>query len=229
MLHQPVCFAGSVVGVLVVGWRAPRRRPAVALWQLLELLALDAAIALERDALVARLAVEARTDPLTGLANRRHWQEQAPRELRRAARHGLAATVALIDLDDFKRFNDSNGHAAGDGLLRAVATGWRAQLRESDLLARVGGDEFALLAVASAGEREGIVVERLRAALPVGASCSAGWVAATGDVDLAQLTFRADAALYRAKRAGKGRVAAADPLTPEAAQTTSRSRPLSTS
>ncbi len=229
VLHQPVCHSGSVVGVLAVGWAAPRSRPPARLWRLLELLALDAAIALERDALVARLAREARTDPLTGLANRRHWQDQAPRDLRRAARHGQTATLALIDLDDFKRFNDTKGHAAGDALLRATAARWRSQLRESDLLARVGGDEFALLAVADAGEDAATVVERLRAALPAGASSSAGWVEAAGDVDLEQLTIRADAALYRAKRAGKGRISAADPLTPDAAQTTSRSRPLSTS
>ncbi|MDO8186347.1 GGDEF domain-containing protein [Conexibacter sp. JD483] len=228
VLHQPVRHSGSVVGVLVVGWAQPRRRPEASLWRLLELLALYAAIALERDSLVATLAVEARTDPLTGLANRRHWQDQAARDLRRASRHGLAATLALIDLDDFKRFNDTYGHAAGDELLRTTAANWRAQLRESDLLARVGGDEFALLAVANVGEDLDVVVERLRAALPPGASCSAGWVAAGGDVDLDQLTIRADAALYRAKGAGKGRVAAADPLMP-GAQTTSRRRPLSTS
>lgn len=104
---------------------------------------------------------EARTDQLTGLANRRAWEESAPRELGRAARHGLSATLALLDVDDLKRLNDTQGHAAGDALLRAVAVRWRAQIRDADLRARVGGDEFALLLVPSQEESGATVVERL--------------------------------------------------------------------
>ncbi|MDW5592940.1 sensor domain-containing diguanylate cyclase [Conexibacter stalactiti] len=230
VLHQPLRHGGETLGVLAVGWSRPRRRPPLAVRRLLELLALDAAIAIEREQLVARLAAEARTDALTGLANRRAWEESAPRELSRAARHGLSVTLALIDLDDFKQLNDTHGHAAGDALLRAVAARWRAALRDADLLARFGGDEFALLLVPSAAESGETIVRRLLERLPDGVTCSAGIVAAAGSADGSRLLQRADEALYAAKAAGKGRIVAAGPAGPvAAAQATSRSRPLSTS
>lgn len=218
ILHQPLRHGGETLGVLVVGWRSPRRRPPLAVRRLLELLALHAVVAIEREVLVERLAGEARTDALTGLANRRAWEEAAPRELGRAARHGLAATLALIDLDDFKQLNDRHGHAAGDALLRDVADRWRGALRDADLLARFGGDEFALLLVPSAAESAETIVRRMLEQLPRGVTGSAGIVAAAGDADGPRLLRRADEALYAAKAAGKGRIVAAPP----AAQATSR-------
>src|SRR5688500_15023888 len=94
---------------------------------------------------VGALARQARTDPLTGLANRRGWNEQLGRELAQARRSGRPVAVALLDIDDFKGFNDSRGHQAGDRLLVAAAAAWQGQLREGDVLCRWGGDEFAAL------------------------------------------------------------------------------------
>lgn len=96
----------------------------------------------EQVRVLARLA---RSDPLTGLANRRGWDEQLARELARARRSGEALSVALLDLDDFKALNDAHGHQAGDRLLLEAAAAWYGQLRDVDILCRWGGDEFAVL------------------------------------------------------------------------------------
>ena len=99
----------------------------------------------ERERLLANVQELARTDPLTGLPNRRVWNERVNDELRRAKRTREPVTIAMLDLDDIKTLNDMRGHAAGDGLLRDIATRWQTQLRDIDSLARVGGDEFRLL------------------------------------------------------------------------------------
>jgi diguanylate cyclase len=92
----------------------------------------------ERDALIGQLESLAKTDELTGLWNRRGWEEQLSRELARAAREQGNLCVALLDLDHFEAFNDSRGHQAGDKLLRGVAESWRRHLRLTDVLARYG-------------------------------------------------------------------------------------------
>ena len=102
-------------------------------------------------------ALEARTDKLTGLANRRSWEEGLAREISRQNRDGRPLSVLLIDLDHFKDLNDTYGHAAGDTALAGVAGILRGQARQSDILARVGGEEFALLLVDCA-----VVADRVR-------------------------------------------------------------------
>ena len=87
----------------------------------------------------------ARTDGLTGVANRRAWDDELPRELARAARSGRPVCIALLDLDHFKAYNDRHGHQAGDRLLKAAAAAWESRLRKTDLLARYGGEEFAVM------------------------------------------------------------------------------------
>src|SRR6185436_11043137 len=87
---------------------------------------------------VGELGRQARTDALTGLANRRGWDEQLDRELAQASRSGRPVSVALLDLDDFKRYNDAHGHQAGDRLLVAAAAAWEGQLRDGDVLCRWG-------------------------------------------------------------------------------------------
>jgi GGDEF domain-containing protein len=94
--------------------------------------------------LARQLRRAAGTDPLTGVANRRAWEEQAVGHLSRAARTGEPLSFAILDLDDFKEVNDRDGHRAGDDLLRALTAGWRRRLRRADLLGRYGGDEFVL-------------------------------------------------------------------------------------
>ncbi len=159
--------------------------------------------------LTARLAELARTDPLTLLANRRRWDEELARETARSRRTGAPLAVALLDLDGLKGFNDRFGHLAGDALLQDSARAWSRETRTEDLLARYGGDEFGLILPGCTLESATGVVERLRAATP-GTTCSVGvaeW--RPGETEDALLT-RADAALYAAKRAGRGRLVTAD-------------------
>jgi diguanylate cyclase (GGDEF)-like protein len=164
----------------------------------------------QRSELVAKLQRLALTDELTGLANRRAWQEHLDRELARARRHGEPLCVAIVDLDHFKRFNDTHGHQAGDQLLHELAQAWRTQLRASDTLARYGGEEFALLFPASSVEAAVTVLGRVRAATPLSQTCSAGLAAFNDSESTEELVARADAALYEAKAQGRNRTVTAN-------------------
>jgi diguanylate cyclase (GGDEF)-like protein len=168
-----------------------------------------AALAAEREQLMTTLAEVARTDELTGLANRRAWDEGLERELQRARRDSTPLCVGLIDLDRFKAYNDLHGHQAGDRLLKELASNWGVELRASDFLARYGGEEFALALPGCDLEDGRILVERLRAATPAGETCSAGLAVWDGSEAGEALLGRADAALYHAKEAGRDRVVAA--------------------
>ncbi|MGY2001668.1 putative bifunctional diguanylate cyclase/phosphodiesterase [Blastococcus sp. SYSU DS1024] len=153
---------------------------------------------------LARRAASAEEDALTGLVNRRGFDEMLDTAVRTAVRSGEPLSAALFDLDHFKTVNDTQGHAAGDELLRAVAATWRPLLPRGAVLARHGGDEFSLLLPASDGERALAVAESLRAALPqVGTSVGVAQLA-LGDSP-SDLMRRADAALYRVKTLGRGR------------------------
>jgi diguanylate cyclase (GGDEF)-like protein/PAS domain S-box-containing protein len=163
----------------------------------------------ERQALLTSLARLALTDQLTGLPNRRAWEDALRRELARAERDGHPVCVAVIDLDEFKAFNDQHGHQAGDAMLARAARAWLGQLRASDLLARYGGEEFAALIPAWPIDTAVAVVERLRAATPPGLTASAGVASWNRGEPAAELFGRADAALYEAKQAGRDRTVAA--------------------
>jgi diguanylate cyclase (GGDEF)-like protein len=150
----------------------------------------------------------ATTDVLTGLPNRRAWEERLPAELDRARRDLRPVSVAILDLDHFKRLNDARGHLAGDMLLRAAATTWRGLLRSVDLVARHGGEEFAVLLPSCGEAHAAIVIERLRRATPDGQTCSAGVATWDGIESAEALVARADAAMYEAKRRGRDRTVA---------------------
>lgn len=164
----------------------------------------------DRQALLTSLARLALTDQLTGLPNRRAWEEALQRELSRSDRDGNPVCVAVIDLDEFKHFNDEHGHQAGDALLSEAARAWQDQLRASDLLARYGGEEFAAVIRAWPLETAVAVVERLRLATPAGLTASAGLASWNRTETAAELFGRADAALYEAKQRGRNRTVAAD-------------------
>jgi diguanylate cyclase (GGDEF)-like protein len=200
VLFEPLHRGEEAIGVLVVGWRQPpsdvRRTTG-----LVRLLASEAAFVIERADLLGRLTEIALTDALTGLPNRRAWDKRVGQAIRDAE----PVCVAILDLDCFKAFNDDHGHQAGDRLLKETAAAWRAELRPTDTLARYGGEEFVVLLHGEDLQVARRVVDRLRAAMPRGQSCSAGVACRESGEDAAALLGRADEALYEAKRAGRNR------------------------
>lgn len=175
----------------------------------------------------AALTWLASTDTLTGLANRRHFIAQLEAEIHRWQRTGFTSALLMVDLDWFKRINDTWGHAAGDEVLRHFAEVLRRSLRRVDLPGRVGGEEFAVLLPGSSAEDALVAAERLRrnienepamtsfGTIPFTVSIGATLLI-TGDDSPDQPLLRADRALYRAKAAGRNRVDGdfPDSLTP---------------
>ena len=208
-LWQPVVRDDHPIAILSLTFDDHVDLDRRALRTVVALLAAEAAVTLERGELLDRLEAMARTDDLTGLPNRRAWQDQLPREMARAEREGHELSVAMLDLDSFKEFNDEFGHQAGDRLLKEAASAWTSQLRATDLLARYGGEEFTLALTGGSAHRDAGITERLRAATPEGVTCSAGLVRWDGDESADELLGRADDALYAAKRAGRDQVVSA--------------------
>ncbi|WP_226498499.1 GGDEF domain-containing protein [Ferribacterium limneticum] len=171
-----------------------------------------------------RLALEklANKDGLTGLTNRRHFMQSAEVELQRAQRYRRPVTVAMADLDFFKKLNDTYGHAAGDAMLRAFADLVQDTLRQSDLVCRYGGEEFAFLFPEIGPAETEKLAERLRTRcdamevpLPDGRSVKATVSIGLADASECPIEIalkRADEALYEAKRLGRNRVVLSGPL-----------------
>lgn len=180
--------------------------------------ALEAKIA-ETEMLHAQLREQALRDPLTGLHNRRHLFESAPPLLARAARAGQPLSVVLLDLDHFKRLNDTHGHQAGDAVLRHFGELLRRSLRRGDVICRHGGEEFVALMPDIGEDGAAALLERLLAAFQteplqladgtaLACSFSAGIaVHPKHGETLEQLLLRADRALYAAKHGGRARIA----------------------
>lgn len=159
---------------------------------------------------------QARIDPLTGVVNRRGMEEIVDREISRARRTRSPLSLAILDLDNFKYVNDQHGHDAGDQALIHLVTVVQAGLRQSDVVCRFGGEEFAVILPDSSKERGLFVIDQLRAtlesaALPIGSHalhlCYSAGVAELADGDTREsLMKRADRAMFAAKRAGRNRV-----------------------
>lgn len=150
--------------------------------------------------LVGVLRMAATADPLTGLPNRRAWDDRLDQEMQRARRADTTLTIAMIDLDGFKAINDRDGHAAGDLLLKTIARAWQAQVRGGgDFLARIGGDEFAALTTGSDEMGMRRLIKRFDEVTPPGVSFSAGEATWDHEELSLDLLHRADQAMYRTK------------------------------
>ncbi len=208
------------VGQLVIGVvNAESKKPAAfseADERLLVTFASQLATAMEKVRLFEEVKELSITDPLTALYNRRHFFEQAAREFARANRYARPLAAVMLDLDRFKRVNDTYGHAVGDQVLQAIARICRRELRQIDLLARYGGEEFiALLPESELDEARQVaqrLCDRIAAAIfdtnagPVQLTVSLGVAALDKDcADLDELLNRADQAMYAAKKAGRNR------------------------
>ncbi len=204
-LWQPVVVDGLVTAVLAASWSGRVEDNRARGVRAIELLADETAVALEHDQLLVRYAELANTDTLTGVANRRSWDLQLASLLVQARSTGLPLTVALADLDHFKAFNDKHGHLRGDALLTTTARGFLALLREDDVLARWGGEEFAVALPGCDGAAARPLLERLRPAVTHSQTCSIGYATWDGKESADHLLARADAALYDAKLAGRDR------------------------
>jgi diguanylate cyclase (GGDEF)-like protein len=153
----------------------------------------------------AQLDALAHNDALTGVPNRRAWDLELARRMAEARLSGTKVVVAVLDIDHFKKFNDQYGHQAGDRLLKEAAAAWRDQLRAEDLLARYGGEEFGLCITGLTVGAVARLLDRVRAATPLGQTFSGGVAAWTGEESPEHLVARADEALYLAKHAGRNR------------------------
>ncbi|MGD9941323.1 MAG: GGDEF domain-containing protein [Clostridia bacterium] len=159
------------------------------------------------------------TDPLTGLANRRSFQDVADREFDRARRYGRELTLILLDMDNLKRVNDEQGHQAGDAALKAIAAALTSASRATDTVARIGGDEFAIILPETSCPDGIAIASRARLATgkgyrtldgiqsPLSMSAGASGIIET-DATFDTIFIRADRALYRAKNTGKNRTEA---------------------
>ncbi len=173
-------------------------------------------LAEERGRLIEELAL---TDALTGIENRRGWEKMIQRTVGQARRHRQPLSLAMLDLDHFKLYNDTCGHQAGDDFLRKVALGWEQRARIDDHIARYGGEEFVVTLPNTDLKGAMVIVERLRADLPLPAegpagsemkiSCSAGVAEWDGTETVRELVARADEALYLAKNTGRDQTVAA--------------------
>jgi diguanylate cyclase (GGDEF)-like protein len=203
ILGQTLVRDGRAVGVLVLAWQERSRDLDERTRSLLEMVVAEAAIAIDREDLIARLDFMARRDPLTGLANRRTLQHELDRALACAAADGAPLSLVMLDLDEFKQHNDRHGHQAGDRLLKTAAAAWTELLREGDTLARYGGDEFIAILPGMRFAAAFSLAERLRGAVPGDATTSVGVAEWDGSQSGPRLISAADRSLYDAKRAGR--------------------------
>lgn len=199
LILAPIVHEGDSVGALLAYAPAPEAfaEPEA---RVLELLANMLASALARGQLIQRLSEQAITDELTGVLNRRAWNQQLQLATARARRTGNPLSVALLDLDGFKQVNDRQGHAAGDALLVAAANRWSAVLRHGELLGRIGGDEFAVLMENTDPDAAHQAANRLQHALPTHCSTSTGTATWNRHENTTSLLARADTQMYEHKR-----------------------------
>jgi diguanylate cyclase (GGDEF)-like protein len=215
---QIACAAGLfVAATIATGAAFPAASAVVGVGSIITIGMLVGALRLRVDELLGALELSASTDPLTGLANRRAFEEAYARESARRARFGGRGALMIVDCDGFKHVNDRDGHAAGDRALQRVAETISTSVRVVDTVARLGGDEFAVLLSDLEPGAEATVGERIRRAVAEldapAITLSIGIVELEPDVplDLTTVIGAADRAMYHAKQLGGDRVSLAAP------------------
>lgn len=216
ILYLPLLNKGDVIGILIMGSKKHHAyNPENVV--LLEHLASQIAAPIENSRLFTKTEQIARVDSLTQLFNRRHFDERINEEINRHARYGDNLSILLMDLDSFKRYNDTFGHLAGDRLLLHASDIIKAAVRSSDLAFRYGGDEFAVILPNSSTMDAFNVAERIREKIAseiggrqLNVTASIGVASWPGDGStLDELCYSADMALYYAKRTGQNRTSIA--------------------
>ena len=213
IVYLPLSVADRTIGSLILASRKPNAYSRQHI-KLLEKVALQIAAPIENAQLYARLEQKSRMDGLTGLFNRRHFEERLKEEVSRHSRYGDVFSIFMLDLDNFKAYNDTYGHVAGDILLAQVGKIIKSSIRSVDQAFRYGGDEFVVILPQTAVDDGYVVAERVRAQIAeemkkkaLTVTCSIGLAGYPGDGAVSdELVGAADNALYHAKQAGGDRV-----------------------
>jgi diguanylate cyclase (GGDEF)-like protein/putative nucleotidyltransferase with HDIG domain len=208
--YLPLIAKGKIIGSFILGSKTPYAFTQRHV-RLLEQLASQIAMPLENSQMYAKAEKKARIDELTSLFNRRSLDEMIDSEISRHSRYGGTFSLAILDLDSFKEYNDTYGHLAGDDLLRTVGRNIKASVRTADYAFRYGGDEFAVLLPQTSTEDALLVLERVRE--KIGEGIDSSKINVTASIGLAcwpddgishtDIIASADVTLYRAKRSGR--------------------------
>jgi diguanylate cyclase (GGDEF)-like protein len=221
-ISYPITMSGRKIGVLNVADKVGGGRFDDVDLSLLEIIGPQIAVALERaewQERATQFQLMSITDPLTGLLNRRYLEERLTEELNRSQRYNYSMSCLMIDIDDFKNYNDQNGHQAGDVALRITAHALKATLRSADVACRYGGEEFCVLLPQTTLTEAGVIAERMRQRVtetdyPYGKSQPLGTVSVSIGISTfakhidtpERVIAAADRALYSAKHLGKNRI-----------------------
>jgi diguanylate cyclase (GGDEF)-like protein len=210
----PLKARNNLIGAIVITQNTDSDKFTLSTKRLLSTFANQSAVAVDNTLLYKQTEHLSVTDGLTGLYNHRYFQEQMQTELRRAQRYDLNFSVIMVDIDNFKTINDTYGHLAGDELLKKIAVHLKQVTRDTDTVARYGGDEFVILLPETVKNDSLIVAERIRSQLQeskiagnIQVEVSIGIAAYPDDgVYSKDIVSKADSALYKAKEEGRNRV-----------------------
>ncbi len=221
-ISYPITVRGRRIGLLNFTDKSDGGKFTDVDLSLLEIIGPQIAVALERaewQERATQFQLMSITDPLTGLLNRRYLEERLTEELNRSSRYNYSMSCLMIDIDDFKKYNDRNGHQAGDLALKITAHSLKGALRSADVACRYGGEEFCVLLPQTSVSEAGVIAERMRQRVtetdypfgksqPMGTvSISIGISTFTKNIDTAEKVIAAaDRALYHAKAEGKNRI-----------------------
>jgi diguanylate cyclase (GGDEF)-like protein len=228
LIATPLNVEGKIIGILYVDGFTPREFTEREI-NIMSLLAVQSAAALDKAILFEKAELLSVTDELTKLYNHRYFIRSLDKEIKRAKRQRYPLGLVMIDVDYFKKYNDTFGHLEGNVVLKTLAEVLRETARDTDIVARYGGEEFSVILIQADEEKSRIVAERIRKGvekcrfngeekLPDGRlTISVGAAVYDGASELSALIESADRALYRSKKAGRNRVTFYTDLTEEEA------------